>query len=238
MSRADGPRAPLSREQFELLKLLAARGATSAPLLLTSGEVGELLGVSQQAASNYLRELARAGLLTRTLQGRKQALGVTPAGVKLLREELTELRRIVEGTGTLELRGVVVSGLGEGRYYLSIPGYLKQFERKLGYTPFPGTLNVKLAGEALSRLPEAKGLAGVRIDGFQDQGRTFGGASCIPSLLSGRPCHLIVPDRTHYVDVAEFIAPVELRRVLKLKDQDPVDMRLGVVEALSEERRP
>ncbi len=217
----------LSRESFAVLKLLAARGARDAPVFLSSRELGEILGVSQQAASQYLIDLTEQGLLSRSLGGRKQGLTLTVAGADMLRRELEELRTIVEGPKPLVLEGKVVSGLGEGRYYLSQPGYVAQFEDRLGYRPFPGTLNVKLATGEVARLSEVRTLPGARIDGFQDQGRTFGGATCFPSLLAGTPCHLIVPDRTHYSDVAEFIAPVELRRVLKLKDQDKVKVEVG-----------
>ena len=34
--------------------------------------------------------------------------------------------------------------MGEGSYYMSLKGYKKQFKEKLGYEPFPGTLNLKL----------------------------------------------------------------------------------------------
>lgn len=220
-----GPR--LSREAFEVLKLVARCGGRGAPVLLSSREVGELLGTSQQSASQYLLDLTRAGYLTRSLGGRKQGLRVTPAGAQLLRKELAELRQIVERDATLSFAGVVVSGLGEGRYYLSQPGYLHQFEERLGYSPFPGTLNVKLKPADIPRLGDVKSLSGVRIDGFTAAGRTFGGATCYPSRLSGRACHLIFPDRTHYSDTAELIAPVELRKVLKLKDKDPVTMEVG-----------
>ncbi len=219
--------ARLPRESFEVLKLLAARGAREAPVFLSSRELGEVLGVSQQAASQYLIALTEKGYLERVLGGRKQGLKLTASGTQVLRKELHELRTIVEGAQPFDLEGTVVSGLGEGKYYLSIPGYVSQFRRSLGYEPFPGTLNVRLAPAEASRLENVGAIQGVRIEGFQDQGRTFGGATCYPSLLNGTTCHLIVPDRTHYTDVAEFIAPVELRKVLGLHDEDRVRIGIG-----------
>ena len=47
---------------------------------------------------------------------------------------------------------------------------------------------------------------GIRIDGFEASGRTFGGATCHVAHLAGRACHVIVPDRTHHQNVMEFIA--------------------------------
>lgn len=210
------------REELELLKLLAARGADRSAVSLSSREIGELLGVSQQTADNYLVDLAELGLINRTLGERKPRLRLTPAGVDRLRGEYRELQRIFESPGPLKLRGLVVSGLGEGRYYLSKPGYVAQFESKLGYTPFPGTLNVRLPRDEATVVAELKKVPGIVIGGFEAEGRSFGGAHCHVARVAGHTCHLIIPDRTHYTDVLEFIAPVNLRLALKLKDQSEV----------------
>ena len=42
------------------------------------------------------------------------------------------------------LNGTVQSGLGEGAYYMSLRPYTDQFLEILGFSPFPGTLNVQL----------------------------------------------------------------------------------------------
>jgi riboflavin kinase len=188
--------------------------------------VGERLGVSQQAADRYLMSLAGAGLITRTYGGRKQRLTLAAPGAAILRKEYHDLRRIFEGPSKLSIRGAVASGLGEGRYYLSQPGYVVQFAERLGYSPYPGTLNVKLSGPELLRISAVKDWRGVRIDGFSASGRTFGGATCHAARLRGRPGHLITPDRTHHTDVVEFIAPEFLREALQLKDGDTVDIEL------------
>jgi riboflavin kinase, archaea type len=209
-------------ETLPILKLLALAGADRTPVVLTSREVGARIGVSQQAADRYLVALERGGLLSRTLAQRRQRLELTPAAMELLRSEYHAYRRIFEGPGRISLSGAVASGLGEGRYYLSQPGYQLQFRERLGYAPYPGTLNVRLDGTALRTVSVVAGWTGIRIDGFHAAGRTFGGASCFRSRLNGHPCHLIRPDRTHYRDVIEFIAPDCLREALAVKDADMV----------------
>ena len=66
--------------------------------------------------------------------------------------------------------GKVFSGLGEGAYYISLTGYKKQFISKLGFEPYPGTLNLKLSSnlhkQFINNLSE---LTGVTIDGFTDK---------------------------------------------------------------------
>lgn len=213
-------------EEVQLLKRLAALGADHTPAVMSSREAAELVGTSQQAADRYLMTLASEGLLTRSFGGRKQSLTVTPAGLTLLRKEYSDLRRIFEGPARLKFRGTVASGLGEGRYYLSQPGYVVQFAERLGYTPYPGTLNLKLGPPDLTRISAVRDWRGVRIDGFSAGGRTFGGATCVAARLGGRPSHLITPDRTHHTEVAEFIAPEFLREALHVKDGDSVEVEL------------
>lgn len=229
---AETPRGPTTgrpRERGEhlaVLKSLALEGADHGQVLLTSREVGERVGVSQQAADRYLVALEKKGLLTRALGQRRQRLQLTADGVRWLRQEYHSYRRIFEGPAHTSFGGEVVSGLGEGRYYLSQPGYVVQFSERLGYAPFPGTLNVRLKPLDVRRLSAVADWNGVRIDGFQASGRTFGGATCYSARIQGRKCHLIRPDRTHHTDVAEFIAPESLRESLELKDGATVRVTL------------
>ncbi|MCI4346484.1 MAG: DUF120 domain-containing protein [Thermoplasmata archaeon] len=217
---------PLRYEELAVLRHLAQRGADRTPVAKSSRELGTDLGFLQQATDRYLISLARRGLILRTLDARKQRLALTPQGVALLRREFELLRRIFEGPGRLALTGAVASGLGEGRYYLSQPGYVVQFTERLGYTPFPGTLNVRVGSEDLLRTTSLREWKGIRIDGFSASGRTFGGATCLVARMNSQPCHLITPDRSHYTDVIEFVAPVELRKVLSLKDGQPVTLEI------------
>ena len=214
---------PRSRgEALAVLKVLALAGADHATVLLTSRELGEKIGVSQQAADRYLVALEKRGLITRSLAQRRQRLLLTPTALDLLRAEYHSYRRIFEGPAKISFTGVVTSGLGEGRYYLSQPGYVIQFTERLGYSPYPGTLNVRVDSEALRKVGLVEGWNGIRIDGFQASGRTFGGATCFPARMNGHACHLIHPDRTHYKDVVEFVARECLRDALPVKDDDTV----------------
>lgn len=213
-------------EALAVLKLLAIAGGDHTPVVFTSREVGERIGVSQQAADRYLLALEAKGLVTRSMAQRRQRLLLTPAAMELLRTEYHGYRRIFEGPAKVSLSGQVTSGLGEGRYYLSQPGYVVQFTERLGFTPYPGTLNVRVGAAALRKASLVSEWTGVRIDGFHASGRTFGGATCFPAHMNGHPCHLIHPDRSHYKDVIEFIAKDCLREALHLKDNDLVEVAI------------
>jgi riboflavin kinase, archaea type len=221
------PRRPRPRgETLAVLKYLALAGADQSPVVVTSREIGERIGVSQQAADRYLVTLEANGLLSRSLAQRRQRVALTPAAMALLRAEYRSYHRIFEGPAKISFSGQVASGLGEGRYYLSQPGYVVQFTERLGYSPYPGTLNVRVGGPALRKVEIVGSWTGLRIDGFQASGRTFGGATCFPARMNGHPCHLIHPDRTHYQDVVEFVAVDCLRETLHLKDDDPVQVEI------------
>ena len=215
-------------ETLAVLKFLALAGADHTPVVLTSREIGEHIGVSQQAADRYLVALEHRGLITRSLAQRRQRVVLTAAAMALLRTEYRAYHRIFEGPSTITFGGKVASGLGEGRYYLSQPGYVVQFTERLGYAPYPGTLNVRVDGPALRKVELVSTWRGLRIDGFQASGRTFGGATCFPARMNGHACHLIHPDRTHYQDVVEFVAADCLREALGLHDDDRV--RLDIEE--------
>jgi len=230
---APAPRASVDKgrprpkgEALAVLKLLATAGGDHTAVVFTSRQIGEKLGVSQQAADRYLLALESAGLVTRSMAQRRQRLLLTPSAMTLLRGEYHSYRRIFEGPSKVSLSGKVTSGLGEGRYYLSQPGYLVQFTERLGYSPYPGTLNVRVGPEALRRASLVAEWTGVRVDGFHASGRTFGGATCFPARMNGHPCHLIHPDRSHYKDVIEFIARDRLRDALHLKDNDAVQVAI------------
>jgi hypothetical protein len=51
-----------------------------------------------------------------------------------------------EGEQVEFMRGKIASGLGQGQYFLTREGYSRQFLERLGFVPFPGTLNVLLEG--------------------------------------------------------------------------------------------
>jgi len=213
-------------DEIYILRRLALDGADRGPITVTSGELGARAGFSQQAADRYLVDLAKRGLIVRALAARRQSIELTPAALELLQGEYHLYRRLFEGPSRVRFEGVVTSGLGEGRYYLSQPGYVLQFAERLGYRPYPGTLNVRLEGDALRTAGLLKHWTGVRIDGFEASGRSFGGAQCFRARLNGHDGHLIHPDRTHYRDVVEFISSDCLREALGLIDGGRVAIEL------------
>ena len=208
------------------LFLLARKGAVKNPVEISSTRFCDELNVSQQTASRRLQELEKLGYITREIKRQGQLIKITEKGVNFLKELYYGLRAIFEEKPTIvKLEGEVFTGLGEGRFYLSLEKYRKQILEKLGFLPYPGTLNLKLKNKVdLETRKMLKSLSGIRIRGFRNDLRTYGDAICYPVLVNEKISGAIIfAQRTHYGDdVLEVIAPVCLRETLKLNDGDTV----------------
>jgi riboflavin kinase len=210
----------------EALKQLALLGALDDHVELASAEFATLLDLSQQTASRRLIELTEAGLIHREMGIRKQRIRVTEDGRGVLQAEHLLYQRLFESRDRIVLEGIVKTGLGEGRYYLSRPGYKVQFNKALGWEPYPGTLNLELSGPEANKLRFLRKNPVYAIEAFQAEGRTFGGVTCHPAKVcvmapgSGGAieCAAILPHRSHYTTTVELIAPVRLRDALPCAD--------------------
>jgi riboflavin kinase len=232
MSHASGSRT-VGFDELAVLKLLALDGARRGEVKVSCGDLADRLDASNQTASRRLQALEDATLVERDLVSDGQWVALTEAGERALEREYEDYRRIFENPGELSLRGTVTSGMGEGRHYISLSGYMRQFKDKLGYEPYAGTLNVELDAESQRARSALQAMDGVRIEGWEDEERTYGPATCYPCTLDNRegetfsPVHVIVPDRTHHDESqAELIAPEKLRDELGLLDGDEVSIRV------------
>ncbi|MFW6048288.1 MAG: DUF120 domain-containing protein [Candidatus Natronoplasma sp.] len=158
-------------------------------------------------------------------QGNPVAFLRSETHLELLGEDfLLEGDQSTNGKETVKLRGEVVSGVGEARYFLALEGYKRRFRETFGFEPFEGTLNVLLKGESLKDYKELKEREGILIDGFVEKGKRFGGVECFPSKVSKVNSLLIMPEKTRYEEQAEIVAEDKLRDELGLEDGDEVDI--------------
>jgi len=214
-------------ERYALaLRKLAIMGALDDYISISSKELGDALDISQQSASKRILELIEENYITRDLGTRKQRIKITQKGVEEMKREYNEYRRIFEKTDHLRIHGEVVSGMGEGGYYICQDGYMDQFEKKLGFTPFQGTFNVRIYPEEIGKLDIIRNTSGVIIDGFTSEGRSFGNVIAYKAKIHHIECAIVVPERSHYVDILEIIAPCSVRRTLSMSDGDRVDLKV------------
>jgi riboflavin kinase len=218
------------RHIFILLKL-AEMGAHRRTAKISTEYLAGKLGASQQTASRYLIELDKNGWIKRTVTPEGCLIKITDAGIKELKNLYSNLRFLIEAAypPSITLEGVVFSGLGEGAYYISKERYRKQFIEKLGFEPYPGTLNLKLTTDYdVKTRSELEAYPAIEIEGFRNEDRTFGSVKCYPVTIENRvKGALILALRSHYdTSVVEVIAPVFLRKHLNLKDGHKVKVEV------------
>ncbi len=218
-------------DEVVLLRQLGLDGALSGEAKISCSALADRLDTSGQTVSRRLQSLEAADLIVRETVTDGQWIAVTAEGERTLRGEYDAYRRLFEGTSSIDLKGTITSGMGEGKHYISLPGYMRQFGDRLGYEPFPGTLNVELDEESVRRRGAMETFEPIHIEGWEDDDRTYGPCVCYPaSILADREydvAHVIAPERTHHdEDQLELIAPVKLREELDLDDGDRITVRV------------
>jgi riboflavin kinase, archaea type len=215
---------------YMLLKL-AEMGAYKRVAKLSTEYLAKKIGISQQTASRYLIELERKRWIERNITPEGSLIKIDDQGTKELHKLFSNLKFLIEKSypPSVTLEGTVFTGLGEGAYYISKEYYMEQFSKKLGFDPYPGTLNLKLTNEYdFKTRMELEAYPAIEIKGFRNEDRTFGLVKCYPAIIENKiKGALIFALRSHYdVSVLEIIAPVCLRRHLNLKDGHKVKVEV------------
>ncbi|MCD6492544.1 MAG: CTP-dependent riboflavin kinase [Archaeoglobaceae archaeon] len=211
---------------LEVLKQLALMNASKKVLKISSKELADKINQSLQTAARKLKELESDELIERTLTKDGQFIVITEKGKRRLYREYLDYKKIFEEDETITIKGKVFSGVGEGRYYVSLEGYKERFKEKLGFDPYPGTLNLKIPKEQLYFRRRLEEEDGILIEGFKTPDRTFGDVKAFKCKVNGIEGAIVLPKRTHYPsDVLEVIAPVKLRNY-GIKDGDFVEVEV------------
>ena len=206
-----------------MLLKLAEMGAYRRVAKVSTEYLARKLGISQQTASRYLIELERRGWIQRNITPEGSLIKIEEQGNIELQKLYSNLKFLIEKSypPSVTLEGTVFTGLGEGAYYISKEHYRKQFAEKLGFDPYPGTLNLKISTDYdIKTRMEIEAYPAIEIKGFKNEDRTFGLVRCYPAIIdSTTKGAIITAMRSHYdFSVLEIIAPVCLRKQLNLKD--------------------
>ena len=214
------------------LTYLLSKGAKHNFVTTTTSSLGKSIKKSQQAASKHLLELENSNFIERIISGRKISVKITPKGYSEMVKLSQALQKsLTSSSSNVLLKGTLVSGMGEGAYYMSLKGYTKQFKSKIGYVPFPGTFNVKLGKkEYTEAIRQFEGMEGIHIDGYSDGKRTYGWVKCFRAKLnSSFDCELIRLERTHHdTSTIELIAKNNLRKTAKLSDGSKLTITIPI----------
>ncbi|MEM3699284.1 MAG: DUF120 domain-containing protein [Candidatus Bathyarchaeia archaeon] len=125
----------------------------------------------------------------------------------------------------IQFEGKIFSGSGEAAKFISLPWVKEQIAEKLCFTPYNGTLNIRLDENsvALKRhiLNNAKAIKILPSEGFCQ-------GTLLKAVFMGKmECAIVVPEVDGYPeDVVEIIAPINLRKRFQLKDGDKVKVKI------------
>jgi riboflavin kinase, archaea type len=215
---------------YMLLKL-AEMGAYKRIAKISTEYLAKKLGISQQTASRYLIELEHMGWIQRNITPDGSLIKVEEQGTHELQKLYSGLKVLMEKSypPSVTLEGTVFTGLGEGAYYVGKELYRKQIVEKLGFEPYPGTLNLKLSSDYdIKTRMELDAYPAIEVKGFQNEDRSFGLVKCYPVMIANEvKGALVTALRSHYdASVLEIIAPVCLRKALCLKDDHKVKVEV------------
>lgn len=212
----------MKKTHLDLLLLLLRAGGGTDKVFATTNDIARELGISQQSTSRWVIQLERAGFVERG----HSSIWLTSKALEELMRIYFMMKSSFEKEFPVKLFGTVVSGLQDGRYYLSLPQYTRQFRKKLGFTPYKGTLNVVM--EDRNKKPMLSRMKGITVDGFSIGNRVLGKVKCFPVLINKKVRGaLVLPERSHYSsDTIEIVSQHNLRKKLSLKDGSRVSIEL------------
>jgi len=124
------------------------------------------------------------------------------------------------------ISGRVTSGIGEANLIISLDWVNKQIYEKLGFQPYPGTLNLKLSDRSLRLLK--KYLSEIEGIVISKPGKESVSGTCYKVLVMRKfTGALVFPNvNGRREDIVEVISPYFLRELLSLENEDEVVLEL------------
>ncbi len=119
-----------------------------------------------------------------------------------------------------QITGVVFSGGGEAAFFTGLDWVKRQCLEKLGFEPYPGTLNLRISEEDLSAMSRLVTEQGVKL---LPPTSDFCEAVCLRVAIGTIEAAAILPHvDDYYENTVEIIAPVRIKEKLDLTDGDEV----------------
>ena len=126
----------------------------------------------------------------------------------------------------LVITGKIVSGAGEGAFFTQIDWVQQQCSAKLGFRPYPGTLNLEIEPDDLPLIASRYQKKGVELISPDPK---FCNARAVGVRLEKINAAIIMPEekvRIHAENIIEIIAPLSIKATLNVADGDSLTIRL------------
>ena len=120
----------------------------------------------------------------------------------------------------LKITGKIIGGAKQGAFFTQLDWVKEQCLIKLGFAPWPGTLNLEIPMDHVAVIEDLKvteGLELVSPDSNYCSGYVF------PVSIEGIPGAIVLPAedvRVHAKNIVEIISPKMLKESLGVKDGD------------------
>jgi riboflavin kinase, archaea type len=113
------------------------------------------------------------------------------------------------------MKAEVMPGMGKGAKY--IEAYMQKIAKEIGFKPYPGTLNLKVAS-----IPPFEYDDMIHIPAFEGYGKV----NIVPCAVNYERAFAVFPDKTkHEKGIVEVIAEKNLKEKLGLKEGSFVDLQ-------------
>jgi CTP-dependent riboflavin kinase len=126
-----------------------------------------------------------------------------------------------------QITGKIVSGAKQGAFFTGLDWVQKQCLKKLGFAPWPGTLNLEIPMDHVAVIEELKVKEGIELvspDSNYCSGYVF------PVSIEGISAAIVFPAedvRVHGKNIIEIISPKMLKDTLDVKDGDQVNITIN-----------
>ena len=122
----------------------------------------------------------------------------------------------------LTVTGKIVSGAKKGAFFTGLDWVQNQCQEKLGFKPFPGTLNLEIEEEKIPRIEALFKQSGIEL---VPPDSDFCAGQVYPVSIMGITGAILAPAedvRIHGKKIIELIAPTSLKEALDVGDGDEV----------------
>jgi CTP-dependent riboflavin kinase len=127
----------------------------------------------------------------------------------------------------LKITGKIVSGIKQGAFFTQLEWVREQCLKKMGFTPWPGTLNLEIPMDSIDVLEGLKPEEGIELVPPDSQ---YCSGRVVPVSVEGIAGAIVLPAedvRVHGKNIIEIISPKRLKEVLGVEDGDVVTLTIN-----------
>lgn len=118
------------------------------------------------------------------------------------------------------IAGKIIPGVKQGKFFTQLEWFQEQCADKLGFKPYPGTLNLEISGEYLPIVESLNREEGIELISPDPK---FCNAKAFSVSLGKISGAIIMPDekvRVHATNIIEIVAPLNIKASLNVGNGD------------------